>query len=261
MPRGRSRAGRDSGASPLGWTFRAAAKIEVVFWKGASSLSSHSGRVVRGNANLDNVILEMKSITKTFPGVKALNNVNLSVKQGEIHALVGENGAGKSTLMNVLSGTYPHGTYTGQIVLEGKECAFREIADSEKQGIVIIHQELALIPYLSIGENIFLRNERARNQVIDWDRTYTEADKLLELVGLKQKLAGGDQGHQRRAAAAGGDRQGAVQEREAADPGRADGLAERGRLREPAQAPPGAQEERADLDPDLAQDPRDHRGR
>ncbi|HTX72191.1 MAG TPA: multiple monosaccharide ABC transporter ATP-binding protein [Rectinemataceae bacterium] len=129
----------------------------------------------------------MRNITKTFPGVKALNDVNLSIKRGEIHALVGENGAGKSTLMNVLSGTYPHGTYTGQIVFEGRECAFREIADSERIGIVIIHQELALIPYMSIGENIFLRNERARNRVIDWDRTYKEASALLELVGLRQK--------------------------------------------------------------------------
>ena len=135
---------------------------------------------------MDGTILEMRNITKSFPGVKALDNVNLSIRRGEIHALVGENGAGKSTLMNVLSGTYPHGSYTGQIVFEGKECAFREIADSERIGIVIIHQELALIPYLSIGENIFLRNERARNMVIDWDRTYKEAAALLELVGLRQ---------------------------------------------------------------------------
>jgi putative multiple sugar transport system ATP-binding protein len=135
---------------------------------------------------LDTTILEMRNITKLFPGVKALNNVNLSVKRGEIHAVVGENGAGKSTLMNVLSGVYPHGTYTGQIIFEGGECSFREIGDSEKKGIVIIHQELALIPYLSVGENIFLRNERAKNKVIDWDRTFQEAAKLLELVGLKE---------------------------------------------------------------------------
>ena len=137
-------------------------------------------------ATLDGIILEMKGITKLFPGVKALDNVNLSIRRGEIHALVGENGAGKSTLMNVLSGTYPHGTYAGQIVFEGAECSFKEIGDSEKMGIVIIHQELALIPYLSIGENIFLRNERARNKVIDWDRTHQEAAKLVELVGLKE---------------------------------------------------------------------------
>jgi putative multiple sugar transport system ATP-binding protein len=135
---------------------------------------------------LDSIILEMRNITKSFPGVKALDNVNLSITRGEIHALVGENGAGKSTLMNVLSGTYPHGTYTGQIIFEGTECSFREISDSEKMGIVIIHQELALIPYLSIGENIFLRNERAKNRIIDWDRTYQEAAKLLDLVGLEE---------------------------------------------------------------------------
>ena len=140
----------------------------------------------REKATLDSIILEMRGITKLFPGVKALDNVNLSIRRGEIHALVGENGAGKSTLMNVLSGTYPHGTYTGQIVFEGAECSFKEIGDSEKMGIVIIHQELALIPYLSIGENIFLRNERARNKVIDWDRTHQEAAKLVELVGLKE---------------------------------------------------------------------------
>ena len=135
---------------------------------------------------MDDCILEMRNITKLFPGVKALNDVNLSVKRGEIHALVGENGAGKSTLMNVLGGVYPHGTYTGQLVFEGGECSFREIHDSERKGIVIIHQELALIPYLSIGENIFLRNERAKGKVIDWDETHRDAAKLLELVGLKE---------------------------------------------------------------------------
>jgi putative multiple sugar transport system ATP-binding protein len=135
---------------------------------------------------MDDTILEMRNITKTFPGVKALNDVNLSIQRGEIHALVGENGAGKSTLMNILSGTYPHGTYTGDIVFEGKNCSFKQIGDSERIGIVIIHQELALIPFLSVGENIFLRNERAKNQIINWDRTYQEATKLLDLVGLKE---------------------------------------------------------------------------
>ena len=135
---------------------------------------------------MDDTILEMRNITKLFPGVKALNDVSFSVKKGEIHALVGENGAGKSTLMNVLGGVHPHGTYTGQLVFEGEECSFREIHDCEKKGIVIIHQELALIPYLSIGENIFLRNERARYNIIDWDRTYRDSAKLLELVGLKE---------------------------------------------------------------------------
>ena len=105
-------------------------------------------------------ILVMKNITKEFPGVKALDNVNLEVERGEIHALVGENGAGKSTLMNVLSGTYPYGSYTGDIIYNGEVCRFNTLKDSEKLGIVIIHQELALIPELSIGENMFLGNER-----------------------------------------------------------------------------------------------------
>jgi putative multiple sugar transport system ATP-binding protein len=133
-----------------------------------------------------NAILEMRHITKAFPGVKALSDVNFSVEKGEIHALVGENGAGKSTLMNVLGGIYPHGSYEGQLVFEGAECSFKDIRDSERMGIVIIHQELALIPYLSIGENIFLRNERAKNYVIDWDGTYREAGRLLSLVGLDE---------------------------------------------------------------------------
>ena len=131
-------------------------------------------------------ILEMNSITKEFPGVKALDNVNLKVKQGTIHALVGENGAGKSTLMNVLSGIYPYGTYTGDIVYNGEVCKFSKINDSEAKGIVIIHQELALIPYMSIGENMFLGNERGKRFAIDWDTTYGEADKYLKIVGLKE---------------------------------------------------------------------------
>ena len=105
---------------------------------------------------MSDVILEMRNITKTFPGVKALDNVSFSVRQGEIHALVGENGAGKSTLMNVLSGVYPYGSYTGEIYFEGKECRFQDIRHSEEVGLVIIHQELALIPFLSITENILL---------------------------------------------------------------------------------------------------------
>ncbi len=131
-------------------------------------------------------ILEMRSITKEFPGVKALGGVDLSIARGEVHALVGENGAGKSTLMNVLSGVYPHGSYAGAIVYEGKVRAFKSIHDSERIGIVIIHQELALIPYLSIGENIFLGNERSRGKVVDWERTRREARRLLELVGLDE---------------------------------------------------------------------------
>ena len=102
------------------------------------------------------ILLEMRNITKTFPGVKALDNVNLKVEKREIHALVGENGAGKSTLMNVLSGIYPYGTYEGDIIYDGQVCKFDKISDSEEKGIVIIHQELALIPYMSIGENMYL---------------------------------------------------------------------------------------------------------
>ena len=131
-------------------------------------------------------ILEMKHITKLFPGVRALDDVNLQVKKGSIHALVGENGAGKSTLMNVLSGTYPYGSYTGDIIYEGEVCRFSQIKDSEAKGIVIIHQELALIPYMTIGENMFLGNERGRAFNIDWSTTYAEADRHLKTVGLTE---------------------------------------------------------------------------
>lgn len=131
-------------------------------------------------------LLEMKNITKTFPGVKALDNVNLQVEEGEIHALVGENGAGKSTLMNVLSGIYPYGTYEGDIIYDGELCKFTKIKDSEEKGIVIIHQELALIPYMTIGENMFLGNERGKKAKIDWTETYGQADKHLKTVGLKE---------------------------------------------------------------------------
>ncbi|MCR5715281.1 MAG: sugar ABC transporter ATP-binding protein [Lachnospiraceae bacterium] len=133
-------------------------------------------------------ILEMKNITKLYPGVKALDDVNLQVERGEIHALVGENGAGKSTLMNVLSGTIPHGQYTGEIIYNGEECTFNNIHDSEKLGIVIIHQELALIPELTIAENMFLGNER-KNSIgkIDWNKTHKEASEQMRRVGLKEK--------------------------------------------------------------------------
>jgi putative multiple sugar transport system ATP-binding protein len=133
---------------------------------------------------MSDVILEMRNITKTFPGVKALDNVSFSVTQGEIHALVGENGAGKSTLMNVLSGVYPHGSYSGEIFFRGKECQFRDITESEAVGLVIIHQELALIPFLSIAENLFLGNERAKNGVIDWNEAISRTKELTERVGL-----------------------------------------------------------------------------
>ena len=133
-----------------------------------------------------NILLEMKNITKTFPGVKALDDVNLQVEEGEIHALVGENGAGKSTLMKVLSGIHAFGSYEGEIYYDGKLCQFQNIKDSEKLGIVIIHQELALVPELSIGENMFLGNEK-RNAFggIDWNTTYAEAAKYMRLVGLE----------------------------------------------------------------------------
>ncbi|PZQ90702.1 MAG: ABC transporter ATP-binding protein [Leifsonia xyli] len=132
-------------------------------------------------------ILEMRGITKTFPGVKALSNVTIEVARGEIHAICGENGAGKSTLMKVLSGVYPHGSYDGDIVFEDETVAFRGLSDSEAKGIVIIHQELALSPYLSIAENIFLNNEvRGPLGLIDWNRTNFEAQTLLARVGLSE---------------------------------------------------------------------------
>src|SRR5690625_531488 len=134
---------------------------------------------------MSDYILEMKEITKEFSGVKALDGVNFKVKRGEIHALVGENGAGKSTLMNVLSGVYPHGEYTGDIVYEGEVSEFRNLNDSEEQGIVIIHQELALVQFLSVTENIFLGNEQATNGVIDWDSSKKHAKELLDKVGLE----------------------------------------------------------------------------
>lgn len=131
-------------------------------------------------------ILTMRGITKEFPGVKALQDVSLEVNRGEIHAICGENGAGKSTLMKVLSGVYPHGSYDGEIYFDDKLCKFSDIRDSESQGIVIIHQELALSPYLSIAENIFLGNERAVRGMVNWNKTNAEAGRLLARVGLTE---------------------------------------------------------------------------
>ena len=132
------------------------------------------------------ILLEMKNITKTFPGVKALDDVNFQVEEGEIHALVGENGAGKSTLMNVLSGIYPYGTYEGDIIYDGEVCKFNNIKDSEHRGIVIIHQELALVPEMTIGENMYLGNEQGHKFAINWNKTYAEADRYLRMVGLSE---------------------------------------------------------------------------
>jgi putative multiple sugar transport system ATP-binding protein len=135
---------------------------------------------------MDNTILSMKSITKEFPGVKALSDVSLDVKRGEIHSICGENGAGKSTLMKVLSGVYPYGTYEGQIFFDGVECQFKGIRESEEAGIAIIHQELALVPELSITENLFLGNEGATRGVIDWLGATRRATELLARVGLRE---------------------------------------------------------------------------
>ena len=134
---------------------------------------------------MSEVLLEMRGITKTFPGVKALDDVSMSVRRGEVHALVGENGAGKSTLMKVLSGVYPHGEYEGQILFQGQEARFSDIRGSEAVGIVIIHQELALVPNLSIAENIFLGNEPATRGLIHWGLAHTRARALLDKVGLE----------------------------------------------------------------------------
>lgn len=135
---------------------------------------------------MNDFILEMREITKTFPGVKALQDVSLKVERGEIHAICGENGAGKSTLMKVLSGVYPHGEYEGDIVFDGKTVEFANIKASEERGIVIIHQELALSPYMSLAENIFLGNEIKKAGMIDWNATNAEAAKLLARVGLDE---------------------------------------------------------------------------
>ncbi|MFJ9126862.1 multiple monosaccharide ABC transporter ATP-binding protein [Streptomyces sp. NPDC102340] len=131
-------------------------------------------------------VLEMRSIVKTFPGVKALSDVSLSVRPGEVHAICGENGAGKSTLMKVLSGVHPHGSYEGDILFEGEHCEFKDINASEARGIVIIHQELALVPFLSIAENMFLGNEHASRGFINWHETLGHATRQLRRVGLNE---------------------------------------------------------------------------
>ena len=138
---------------------------------------------------MNQYILEMRNITKKFPGVLALNNVSFEVLPQNIHALVGENGAGKSTLMNILSGVYPYGTYEGDIVINGEVCKFRDIKESEAKGIAIIHQELALIPTLSIAENVFLGNEQiGKFGVIDWHKTRMRSIEMLHKVGLRENI-------------------------------------------------------------------------
>ncbi|GAB3443445.1 multiple monosaccharide ABC transporter ATP-binding protein [Actinophytocola sediminis] len=141
-------------------------------------------------------ILRMHGITKSFPGVTALHEVELSVRRGEIHGICGENGAGKSTLMKILSGVHPHGSYSGEIEFDGEVCAFTGIRDSEARGIVIIHQELALVGQLSIAENLFLGNEKASRGFIDWNRTNHTAQQHLRRVGLRENptIAAGDLG-------------------------------------------------------------------
>src|SRR5881394_1596909 len=131
-------------------------------------------------------LLEMRNIVKEFPGVRALDGVSFTLAAGEFHSLVGENGAGKSTLMKVLSGVYPHGDYEGTIIFDGEERRFRDINDSEALGIIIIHQELALIPLMSIAENIFLSHPPARFGVIDRNTVYRRTSELLAQVGLRE---------------------------------------------------------------------------
>ena len=133
---------------------------------------------------MSDIILKMEGITKTFPGVLALNQCQFELNAGEIHALVGENGAGKSTLMKILSAVYPAGSYQGKILIDGKEQNFKKIKDSVAAGIAIIYQELMLIRELSIAENICLGNEIAKNGVINWEESYLKAQKALQEVGL-----------------------------------------------------------------------------
>jgi putative multiple sugar transport system ATP-binding protein len=130
-------------------------------------------------------ILEVNDVTKEFPGVRALDRVSFKVKKGEIHCLCGENGAGKSTLMGVVSGVHPHGSYDGQVFFHGQETNFKSVKDSEKVGLTIIHQELALSPYLSIYENLFLGHAKTTFGIINWDKLYMESKQYLDRVGLK----------------------------------------------------------------------------
>ncbi len=145
---------------------------------------ARAGPAVKGGLRVEDIILEMRDITKRFPGVLALDQVNFRVRHGEIHCLVGENGAGKSTLMKVLSGVYPVGSYEGEIVYTGERARFHSIADSERAGIAIIYQELAQFPELTIYENIFMGHEILKGRLIDWNETIVRASKILNRVGL-----------------------------------------------------------------------------
>ena len=205
-------------------------------------------------------ILVMRGITKRFAGVTALHEVSLTVRRGEIHAICGENGAGKSTLMKVLSGVHPHGTYDGEILFNGEPCAFNGVRDSERRGIVIIHQELALCGQLSVAENLFLGNERrGRGGLIDWNKANADAAELLHSVGLHEnpvtpvgQLGVGKQQLVEIAKALSKDVRLLILDEPTA--------ALRQRLRAPARAAAPAQGARDHLDHDLAQAERDHRG-
>ena len=129
-------------------------------------------------------LLEMKSIVKEFPGVRALDGVSFTLEMGEFHSLVGENGAGKSTLMKVLSGVYPEGTFEGEILVDDEARHFVGIRDSENAGIAIIFQELSLVKEMTVGENIFLGQEPTRFGVINWSELYHKASELLHDLHL-----------------------------------------------------------------------------
>ena len=129
-------------------------------------------------------ILQLQNITKVFPGVKALSEVSFDVQRGHVHALVGENGAGKSTLIKVICGVYPYGTYEGSVKFEGKECRFKSIREVEKAGIACIHQEMNLIPDMSIAENIFLNNQPNKMGIINFDDLHFKCLELLKQIGL-----------------------------------------------------------------------------
>ncbi|UCG59357.1 MAG: sugar ABC transporter ATP-binding protein [Phycisphaerales bacterium] len=140
--------------------------------------------MVQALADKDSVVLEARDITKTFPGVKALDNVSFQIHRGKINALVGENGAGKSTLVKVLSGVYAE--YGGKVLLEGEEVSFANPRQAQNSGVVIIHQELNLIPHLSVSENVFLGREYTnRLGLIDYKRMYVETERILKQLNLR----------------------------------------------------------------------------